>query len=1454
MDYIDLSRRFRDLTESDLESPELLASLNDSRWAAVAGMSVGWAELLEHSRVLVLAEAGSGKTAEMQAQADRLRTEGQPAFFVELTALDRDPLSEILSCQENRDLDTWKSEGQSAAWFFLDAVDELKLTQGTLEFALNRFAKAIDGHLHRVHCVISCRPSDFRRSVDLAIVRDKLPIIPNQPIPRATPDDAFLAALRKQEHGREAKKKANVDVPRIVVLLPLSEDQIVAFADSLGAADTAAMIEEIRRRDAWTFARRPMDLINLVASWNADKRLGTRAMQHYENVKSKLKDKPGRRDSGVLSDERARSGAERLALALALTHTRTIQSPEQTLVSERAEGVLDPEEILTDWTPEERQTLLRRALFDPATYGRVRFHHRSVQEYLAACRLKNLSGKGMPVKSLHRLLFAEFYGVLLVRPSMQAIAAWLALWNDGVRRELMTREPETLLSMGDPESLPIDARACLLREFAAAYGIGGWRGLNIPMEAIWRLADPELAAVVRELWGAGPSSPDVKRLLLEIIWQGPIAACADIANVAALDVNQPDDLRVTAITALVACGDLAVSRELSNSILYEPERWPDGIIPTVAIYLFPSALSVAQLITLVQRTHKPTDTGRNFSWAMRRIVEVIEPLTAVAIELRDALADLIWQGRHEEQDSYHFQGRFDHVAPALALLCERQLEATSSMPAPEARLIWACIVADRFGADETGASHVIQNLKKHFQERTELREAAFWSEFNLTSEVAQTANSWRLYHQAMLGSIIDRPIAADWAWLLDALRNSRNYEHRLVALHALMSLWIRNGREDGRLEELMSIVQGEEPLTTVLLQRSALPEPDPVQTKWARKAHRQKLVQEGRERQRNEKWLSWRNQLVANTEAAFTAEELPNTTWNLYQWLEAPHRDGFTSFSVWNVNAMREAFGEDITSRATKAFQEFWRRHPPILKSQRPLGDRERILGIWCEGLTGLDAESSIPGWAARLTGDEARIAAAYATIEFNGFPGWLRDLTAAHPKVVDEVIGSEVSIELVKDDGSSYLSTLQNLSRDHINLKRLLAPRLLIWLPNWRSKFLDDKCSRQSDHHLRQVLGILNEVAESQERDSIAQVCSRRFADNPDGPLALTWLQGLFQTDPERATQVLEDRLESLPEQERSACAVATLSHLFGGGGTPLAFSDDGRRAVTLDRLVRSAYRYVRLAEDRESESHVSDVRADAERAREFLLMTLLDTPGPAARKAILDLADSPHFAHYPDRLRLFARKRAASDAESPPSRPEDVVALDQRYEAPPRDRDGLFSLMVDRLDDLAHDLAHHPFTNRRTLQNVKDEIEMQRNLARSLEAAENGAYKVSRENEVADRKRTDIQLAATYGDQKAVIEVKIANRWSLRQLEHALRAQLVGQYLRHTTCRAGCLLLTYHKKKYWQHHETGRRLNFPEIIKHLKSLAQSIEEQEMHKVRLTVFPLDLTDTATESKMLGGR
>jgi hypothetical protein len=87
----------------------------------------------------------------------------------------------------------------------------------------------------------------------------------------------------------------------------------------------------------------------------------------------------------------------------------------------------------------------------------------------------------MSTKVLFGLLFAECYGEELVIPSMRPIAAWLALWVESVRRELTKREPEALLSLGDPESLSLAVRAEIVRAFAKAYGEGGWRGLNIPL-------------------------------------------------------------------------------------------------------------------------------------------------------------------------------------------------------------------------------------------------------------------------------------------------------------------------------------------------------------------------------------------------------------------------------------------------------------------------------------------------------------------------------------------------------------------------------------------------------------------------------------------------------------------------------------------------------------------------------------------------------------------------------------------------------------------------------------------------------------------------------------------------------------------------------------------------------------------------------------------------------------
>ena len=90
----------------------------------------------------------------------------------------------------------------------------------------------------------------------------------------------------------------------------------------------------------------------------------------------------------------------------------------------------------------------------------------------------------------------------------------------------------------------------------------------------------------------------------------------------------------------------------------------------------------------------------------------------------------------------------------------------------------------------------------------------------------------------------------------------------------------------------------------------------------------------------------------------------------------------------------------------------------------------------------------------------------------------------------------------------------------------------------------------------------------------------------------------------------------------------------------------------------------------------------------------------------------------------------------------------------------------------------------------------------------------------------------------------MKIADNWTLTDLERALRNQLTAQYLRPSSRKAGCLLLTYHgRKRYWVHPETRKRLTFPELVALLNDKARVIETDSMHDVRIAAFGLDLTD-----------
>jgi len=350
---------------------------------------LGWPNLLDQHRVVILAEASSGKTAEFRHQASILFSEGKPAFFLRIEELADGEFEAALDPHVVTAFTSWLP-GHSVGWFFLDSVDEARLNRKSFESALRRFARKLDRALERARVLISCRMSDWKGDEDRRAIEQWLPVWEApEPIPADDEQSALLTPIfesgqnRTRRPSQEPARKLNELL--VVQLVPLSDEQRSILATASGLQDVDCFIAAIDRHGLDVLAERPGDLLELARYWKNYGSFDTLARMTDHGITVKLSEcDKYRPDNDTLSLQKAREGAERLAAALTLAKSLTLRTPGDTPDPSLAAGALDPVMILDDWTGAERNALMRRGIFVPSTYGRVRFHHRSTQEYLTA--------------------------------------------------------------------------------------------------------------------------------------------------------------------------------------------------------------------------------------------------------------------------------------------------------------------------------------------------------------------------------------------------------------------------------------------------------------------------------------------------------------------------------------------------------------------------------------------------------------------------------------------------------------------------------------------------------------------------------------------------------------------------------------------------------------------------------------------------------------------------------------------------------------------------------------------------------------------------------------------------------------------------------------------------------------------------------------------------------------
>lgn len=583
---------------------------------------------------------------------------------------------------------------------------------------------------------------------------------------------------------------------------------------------------------------------------------------------------------------------------------------------------IDPDIVLADWTRSERRTLLERPLFGFASYGRVRFHHRSAWEYLAAQRLLALVREArLPIQRLrHRLLVRLPDGSAVLRPSLQAVAAWVALENTRIFALIRNADPHVLLSEGDPQSFTEPQLIEVFRSYAQRYGGDGWNGKTIPHVPIRRFASLVLGETIQELWGAGITNPEVRRTILLTIAHGRINVCSSIVESLAFDAAGEHTDRHLAVAAMVALNHARVA-ELPASILTEPGSWPDRLVVTTLVHLFPEHLNVDDLLAILTDRHASSGELRDLARALARTCrevdlpadELEQLLRGLGMLVRDGFT---WREPWEPAHSSHAA-----LAPVLAAVCERVLvmvnaDATTDVAVNAAAL--AMVLRERDGDTEDWVASLKQCVARL---PSRIRARLFVATVSLLDQFHPTTSAHMHLHLLQRQGCLIMDFSQDEAWLAQLAADSGVTKVvRETALRALVHIGFDQSVERSAYCTSIEAQLDGSPELLVMLTRWLAPlSPEQVEERRrfsdASAEHARKV--EADRADGVARWERFHAELIQNPDECFSEGRVRLTAHNLWSWMRCAesreHKSG------WNRPVLESYCGTVVADRLRTA-------------------------------------------------------------------------------------------------------------------------------------------------------------------------------------------------------------------------------------------------------------------------------------------------------------------------------------------------------------------------------------------------------------------------------------------------------------------------------------------------------------------------------------------------------
>lgn len=1383
--YVPIRRTFTPFSDTDEVQDEDFEYW--SRLASLPSKRQTWEQILRHRLVVILGEARSGKTEEFRQQARCLRAAGKSAFFIRLDELATAQLEDSIDV-DAATLRGWLA-GSEEGYFFLDAVDEARLLNATaLRTAIARVRRELGPMASRIHVLVSSRISDWMSQS----VRDVF-----------------------TQLGHSSQLGTGEAVPPAYQIDPLERDAVIEIADKAHhVRDRIAFWRAVEEGGYEPYARRPGDLEWLVARWNQTGTLGSLAELTEAAILQRLSETNDAyiTAGAVLPAERLLASVRTLAAASVLSGRPQILAeggaPEPTLVN--AAEVLDELDRL------QVRRVLGTALFDVASLGRVRFHHRAVREYLAAAWVEHEIAEGLPVANAINLFVAMPFGERVLIRSRRGVLCWLATFNADVRDYVIRHFPEMVMFEGDPtrwaQPEAIEAFERYLERLAGGFWQDWW---NDAIEYA-RVAAVLPAAVLDRVITCYADHPAVLAKLFTIIAHGRKGECAASVYRICADATFAPRVRTNALWALQ---DIATTeqRDRIRADLVAGKLWDSGARAAALACVGLDRLSREELSTIFKTAPPapPRQSDPLLDLISRTLLRELDH--AATMKLLAALYDSIPEHRPEEIGT-----KYGDERTAFAWLLEAFVEvfqrAVTTFPSNAEEipsgLVQAALLVEALHHTEFLDSDDLRALRHGISRNPQLRR---------TIAKAIGLHAQRPYSRLTgIGGII-RLDASDREWVITAAMDaSLQQEEREVWFHAALELTYATSRGARLRQDLAKLVNG--PDADSRKRRIASDRAKHIKGLCARREfHRIENKRRIEERERNRAW-------AASLETVRPQVADGSHIGALVELVNCARRHG-CDFETIDPEVVRA----DLDAALVEAFKQGMERAYKVIAPP----DWGKYIGTNEVPWTALIGLSSAC-YAFRAGLDEANAsevdvvkAMHFAAWSLQGPRQWMLEATQRYTAAIANDLMPVIEAELTYSGGNDPIPRFFHMAlRCGVALKTLVLDRALQLLCEGR--IAEPGRQRLVASELHGHVGAA-EVVASIARDRLEAAVG---TNSPTIPAF--WLQEWLRHDvPGAWAWARAQTPGAFADEAALALAFATAVGDFE------AWAKDLPSTPEVEDALKAMFRFVVASFPFEHPDTLSDKPIDHFVNRVPGVLASLRTP--RAHAALRDLADDHAGSHAGHWLRSVADNVAAEVAE----RAAIIKPLELRstYDVFTRDAQSeaeLLQQVESALEEVRRRLEVGPYSDRGLFHPGMDESLLQKFLAARLDDAPvkrfKARYRPSRESEVDLGNKPDIEVTAAAG--RVPVEVKPVDkdRYSANDLIATLRNQLLEKYLARGGSRHGALVVFKLEEKTWEIPGGPRRGSFGDLIGYLKHEAEQLRINDPRVGRLVVIGIDCT------------